>query len=278
MTRKGTRKKKRFRATSLPVLSPKTLQKGRSRTQQKRTRTHKKKESALKSLSRSWGFSHYIALMLIASSISALVFLFTDATFRTGAPQVEGNHYLDAQQILQQAHLDGVNIYLIDPAEASRKLVTFMPQIEKVSVRLGLPDRVLIQVVEREPVLTYSQGEHRLWADAEGFLFPMTTELDTLPKLLDEDGSASVDGSHLNPGVWQGIQEIAASISGIDTFYYRDIYGLFFISPEGWRVYLGDGDNMQHKLAMWQTIRQQLLQENRTIKAVDLRYDRVYIQ
>jgi len=64
----------------------------------------------------------------------------------------------------------------------------------------------------------------------------------------------------------------------MNEFHYRDIYGLSFISPEGWRVYLGDGENMQNKLAMWQTLRQQILQENRTVKVIDLRYDRAYIQ
>ena len=277
MARKGTRKKKRFSATSLPVLSPKTLQKGKSKRKKKASRT--RNASAFKKLSRSWNFSHYIAIMLIGTSIAAIIFLLTDVTFQATTPQIRGNSYLSSEQILQQAHLDGQNIYLIDPADVSRRLDTFLPQIKRARVRLGLPNQIIIQIDERKPVLAYTDGSQSLWADAEGRLFPITIEeSNALPTLIDEDGSASIDGKHLTPGIWQAVQEISANIPEIKKFYYRDVYGLFFISPEGWRVYLGNGNDMESKLAMWQAIRQQLLQENREIKSVDLRYDRVYIQ
>ncbi len=279
MARKGTRKRKKFDATSIPVLSPGTMAKGKRKRHSGRKTTRRRKQNSIlgKRLS-AWRFSHYFALLLIVGGVAALGYLLTDASFRAAPPSISGNNYLSTEQILQQAHLEGQNIYTIDPAAISRRLITFVPQIREAKVRLGLPDRVTIQIEERQPVLLYSHDNQMFWADAQGYLFPIQESLIDLPILVDEDGMASPDGKHLDPAIWTAIQEISVTIPEMREFHYRDVYGLFFISPEGWRVYLGDSQNLQTKLAMWQTVRQQLMQENRSIKSVDLRYDRVYIQ
>ena len=280
MARKRTRKEKRFEATSLPVLSPKTLKQGKKkqRVARKTARKKPRKTSFLSKRIRAWRFSHYIALLLMLGGLAALGYLFTDVNFQVAIPHVSGNNYLDAELIQQQADVAGENIFLINPAHIAAKLTTFIPQVEEAKIRLGLPNQVVILIQERQPVLVYSRGDNIQWASNDGHLFPMTQPRDDLPLLVDEDGSATTDGAMLNPGIWDAIQEISANIPEIKEYHYREVYGLFFISPEGWRVYLGDGENMQKKLATWQIIRQQILQENRPVKKVDLRYDRVYIQ
>ncbi len=278
MARKGTRKQRKFDATSIPVLSPRTMQKGKRKRSGRKTTRRRKRDSFLSKILGSWRFSHYVALLLILGGMAALGYLLTDPSFHAAPPSVSGNSYLSAEQILQQAHLEGQNIYTIDPTDISRRLITFVPQIKRAKVSLGLPDQVAIQIEERQPVLMYSHDNQMFWADNEGHLFPIQASLIELPILVDEDGSASPDGKHLDPAIWNAIQEITLSIPEMKEFHYRDVYGLFFVSPEGWRVYLGDSENLQNKLAAWQALRQQLVQENRPIKTVDLRYDRVYIQ
>ncbi len=282
MTRKSSprnRKKKRFNAASIPVLAPKTLKKGRRKHNSARRVTRRRQSASFPKLrARSWGLSHYFAFLLLLGSIVALAFLFTDNRFDIAAVEIRDNDYIDAGQIQRQASLAGANIFTIDPRHVTMRLATVMPQIKETHVSLGLPNRAVIHVAARKPVLIYGHGNQTQWVDEEGRIFPAAEAQSDLPLLIDEDGSASIDGIHLEPAIWQAIQQITATIPGMNEFHHRDIYGLFFISPEGWRVYLGDGEKMQNKLAMWQTLRQQLLQENRAVKVVDLRYDRAYIQ
>jgi cell division septal protein FtsQ len=282
MTRKSSprsRKKKRFNAASIPVLAPKTLKEGR-RKQNSARKVKRQRQSTFfsKLRARSWGLSHYFAFLLLLGSIAALAFLFTDGRFTVSAVEITDPGYIDAGQIQRQADIAGANIFTIDPKHVTMRLATVMPQIKETHISLGLPNRATILVQERTPVLIYGHGSQTQWVDEEGRIFPATATVSDLPLLIDEDGSASVDGIHLNPAIWQAIQQITATIPGMNEFHYRDIYGLFFISPEGWRVYLGNGENMQNKLTMWQTLRQQILQENRAVKVIDLRYDRAYIQ
>ncbi len=282
MTKKGSprsRKKKRFNAASIPVLAPKTLKKGRRKQNSARKRRRQRSSSPFTKLrARSWGLSHYFALLLLLGSIATLGFLFTEERFDVPAIEITGNDYIDAGQIQRQAGMAGANIFTIDPTRVSARLATIMPQIKEARVSLGLPNRAAIRIQAREPVLVYGHDSRTQWVDAEGRIFPAAEKRSGLPVLIDEDGAASVDGHHLDPAIWQAIQQITATIPGMNEFHYRDIYGLFFISPEGWRVYLGNGENMQNKLAMWQTLRQQIIQKNRSVKVIDLRYDRVYIQ
>jgi cell division septal protein FtsQ len=274
-----SRKKKQFDAASIPSLAPRTLEKGRKKRTSGRKTAHKRPKKAFPWLkARSWGLSHYFAILLMTASIVLLGFLFTDSSFTLSPPQITNNGYTDAGAIQQQAGMTGANIFTVDPKRVSLRLATVLPQVKETRVRLGLPNRAAIQVIEREPVLVYGRGNQSQWVDAEGHIFPAAEGPSSLPLLIDEDGSASPDGIHLDPAIWQAIQQITTSIPDMNEFHYRDVYGLFFISPEGWRVYLGDGENMPNKLAMWQTLREQILQQNRPVKAVDLRYDRVYIQ
>jgi cell division septal protein FtsQ len=276
------RKKNQFQTVSVSSFLPQTLTKGQRR--RKPTRKNTRTSATVTALplphlnARAWQFSHYVALLLMIGSVVLLSLVFTDSTFALTQMVVTDNNYLGREQILQQAHVSGVNIFRIDPQQVNTRLETMLPQIKEAHVRLGIPNQIAIQVVEREPVLLYGHGAQSYWVDTEGHLFPATTQRADLPVLVDEDGTARHDSSVLNPVIWQTIQQVAAIMPETTEFHYRHVYGLFFISPEGWRVYLGEAENMEAKLSLWQTLHRQLLQENRSVQIVDLRYDRVYIQ
>ena len=227
---------------------------------------------------KSWSFSHYAAMLLMALSLTGLGLLFTDAQFSLAATSVAGAKNLDMVQVEQAAGVAGKNIFSVNPDKAALRLTTLMPQVKEARVSLGLPNRAVIHIVEREPALVFSDGNENRWVDAEGHIFPMTAEAADLPVLIDEDGSASPDGAHLAPGIIETMNQVLAGLPDVHTFHHRQVYGLYFISPEGWRVYLGNGGNVPHKLAMWRTLRQQILQENRQVKVIDLRSDRIYVQ
>lgn len=282
MAKKETRrnqKHKRFNTTSIPALAPKTLKKGRKR-QAARRKPARKRQSAIAARlhARAWGMSHYFAMLLALGGLSALIFLFTSSSFQITNPVVQDNRYVDASQILSNATIDHTNIFTIDPDQIALQLTTLLPPVKEAHLKLMLPNQAVLSIIEREPVITYARKNQSYWVDAEGRVFAAGETRPDLPVLIDEDGSASPDGYYLDAGISQMMQQIAATIPGMNEFHYRNAYGLFFISPEGWRVYLGDSANVQTKLTLWQTIRQQLLQEKRQVKVVDLRYDRVYIQ
>ncbi len=283
--RSRRRRKKKFNATSIPALAPRTLAKGRSRNKRNHNKrsTPRRQEYALlaklaKLGAKAWDVSHYAAMLLIALSLAGLGMLFTNPQFSLAATSVAGVENMNSSQIEQAAGVAGKNIFRINPDKTSVRLMTLMPQIKEARVSLGLPNRAVIHIEERKPALIFSDGNENRWVDAEGRIFPAGAANPDLPALIDEDGSASIDGARLKPEVLESLNQALAGLPDVRTFHHRQVYGLYFISPEGWRVYLGSGSNMANKLAMWRTLRQQILQEERQVKVVDLRSDRIYIQ
>jgi len=271
------RKRKRFNAPSISALLPGTLNKGRSRRKRGHTTQRKRQSSAVwAKLVARWEFSHYVAALLAVIGVAALLLLLTEPRFTVETPVVTGNQYLDASQIIRQAGLDQANIFLVRGDDIARRL-SLIPQVKDVRVRLGLPNRLTIAITERQPVLNYVREGETLWVDEQGYIFPAGEFRVDLPVLLDDDGSASPDGRHMDPVLSQAILLLHANMPETTEFNYRSDYGLYFLTPENWRVYLGDAQNMEAKLRKWQNIRPQLLQEGRSVENVDLRFENVYV-
>ncbi|HFQ95648.1 MAG TPA: FtsQ-type POTRA domain-containing protein [Anaerolineae bacterium] len=271
------RKRKRFEAPSISALLPGTLQKEKAGRQRRRPALRKRKKPGVwEKVTARWGFSHYVAGLLAIVGLIGLFLLLTDPRFTIETPTVTGNQYLDAAEIIHRSEVDQTNIFLVQSDDIARRL-SLIPQVKETQVHLGLPNRVVIAITERQPVLNYVRKGETLWVDDEGRLFPANEFRTDLPVLLDDDDFASPDGQHMDSALVQAILFLHASMPEITEFNYRSDYGLYFNSPEKWRVYLGDAQNMEAKLRKWQHIRPQLLQEGRPVKNVDLRFDNVYV-
>ncbi len=283
--RRSTRKRKRFEAPSIPVLWPGTRRQSARASSSARGRgtagsAQKGKRSGhgwLRKLTARWGFSHYMAGLFAVMGIIGLFILFTNPHFAIVAPQVEGLQTLDAAQVLRTAHLDRANIFTLDVDQVAAR-VQLLPRVKRARVRLGLPNRAVIFIIERDPVLLYVR-EGELWGvDEEGHLFPLGDDIRTdLPALLDDDASAS-DGHTMDARLVQAVVQLHQKAPDLKEFRYRREYGLYFLSPEGWRVYLGDAQQMEAKLARWETIHRQLLRQKRPVQDVDLRSRHIYVR
>ncbi len=282
MTRRNARnrKRKRFQASSISALLPGTLDKGRKRGQSQQTKRQPRRKRRSKFLARitaRWEFSHYFAALLATIGLLGVFLLFTDPRFAVETPIVSGNQYTDTNEIISMAAVDHANIFTVNPDQITARL-SLIPQIQEAHVRLGLPNRVSIDVMERAPMVLYVREGEAFWVDMEGKIFPAAELTADLPVLLDDDNSASMDGKRLDPSLIQAITTLNASMPELTEFRYRRDYGLYFLSPEGWRVFLGDADHMTEKLLNWQSIRQQLIQQGRQIEIVDLRFNNVYVR
>ncbi len=276
--RRSARKRKRFEAPSISALLPGTLEKGKPRKPRGRGASRKRQRApALSVVFARWGISHYIAALLAIAALASLFILLSDDRFIVETPTVSGNQLLDAGEIIRRAGLEQTNIFLVRTDEVARRL-SLIPQVKEARVRLGLPNRAEILITERQPALNYVREGATYWVDEEGRIFPASEFRIDLPVLLDDDSSASVDEQHLVPGLSQAIIFLHASMPELNEFNYRRDFGLYFLSPEGWRVYLGDGQHMEKKLRKWRTIRQQLLQDGGSVKVVDLRFEKVYVK
>jgi len=227
--------------------------------------------------SRAWNYTHVLAVILAVAAVAAILYGFVALDFwvHPASTTISDNRFTPAAEIYQQAGIHGFSAFFIDPAAVAAR-VEQLPHVQKARVRVRLPARVDIQVVEREPMILYQVQGDSYWIDAAGVIMPAVEQLHGLIKLIDDDRGGSQGAHKLDPGLLQAILHVTGTIPEVTTFRFQEPYGLFFISPEGWRVYLGDASNMDVKLAEWETLRKKILNDAISVQEVDLRYSHPY--
>ncbi|RME84863.1 MAG: FtsQ-type POTRA domain-containing protein [Caldilineae bacterium] len=273
--RKGrNRRKRRFASPSLAVLNPRTLFSAKGRKQRqprpKRARTLRHLLSQ-----KAWNSSHLGALVLLLAALAALTYSFISIDFWVYGAVVSGNRYTPTDLIYQQAGIHGYSVYFVEPALVADRL-TQLEHVRAARVQVRLPARVRIEVVEREPIILYKVRGDSYWIDDEGVISTAVEPREGLITLVDDDTGARLDERHLDPAILQAIVYVTRQLPEVRIFRYQQPYGLFFIAPEGWRVYFGTADNMSTKLERWETMRAHILSEGGRAQEVDLRYDPPY--
>lgn len=82
--------------------------------------------------------------------------------------RIEGQKQLSAQAILTQANVDPNALILSLSLSELQARIEQHPQIASASVTRSLPDRLLIEVTERQPAAIWQAGGKEVWLDKNG--------------------------------------------------------------------------------------------------------------
>lgn len=273
---KGSRKRassgRRFQRPSIAVLNPrKLLSRKPRRAKVVKRKTRRKINLRSMIANRTWNATHVFAVLVLVTAIAAIAYGFASIDFYVYSADIADTQYTPKAAVYQQAGIDGYSIFFIDP-DAIRQRLAELDHVHDAKVQIRLPARVSIELIERQPAILYQMQGNSWWIDDEGVIMPAVAKREGLIKLIDEDTGAAIDERHIDPAVLQAIQTISKDLPQVTTFRYQEPYGLFFISPEGWRVYLGTAENMDEKLANWEASRQNIFERKMSVQVVDLRY------
>ncbi len=184
--------------------------------------------------------------------------------------QVVGAQRVPQEAIFAASGLERLHILWANPRAAERRILEAIPSIERVRVSCGLPARCVVAVTEREPVAAWEQGGRYYWVDRAGGAFPAPGPLKggwqvSGPLPTDERGLVVRD-------VLVGLEELERLGVRPGPILYRPGRGLVLEDPAGWRVVLGQGTGMAHRLGVYLKIRAHLVAKGITPKFVDVRF------
>ncbi len=156
--------------------------------------------------------SRVLAAVALLAAAAALYGVSASPAFALapGGIEVRGATLTGEASVRRALGLDGdlrPNLFVLDTARLAVALRT-LPAVEgerpeAVSVRVALPDRLIVEVRERTPILVWQVGERRLLVDVEGVLLaplpPGATS--ALPVLVDQrrDSARLAVGERLDP-------------------------------------------------------------------------------
>ncbi len=209
-------------------------------------------------------------LFLLACLGYAAYVLFSSPTFFVYTAHIQGNVAVSRAEIYTASRVDSQSIFWVDPAEVVRR-VTDLPNIKSAAVSVTLPANVAIEVVERRPELLWQSGQSIWWVDQEGMIVPPKEDLSGMLRIVDDDRQPVQAGSRIDPEIVRGGQTLRLLAPDVSVVRYSEERGLMVATPEGWPVYLGDGDQIKAKLLVLTALLADLKEQAVTPAYVDVR-------
>lgn len=202
------------------------------------------------------GMRVFAALLLIA--VTALtVQLLTSSTYMLIAPEVRGLKYLSVSEVRSLAQLDGYSLFSLDPQAVAAELEGF-PEILSAEVHLAWPNRVVIEIIERTPVVGWQEDGREWWLSADGTGYLQQGSLEGMLKVSCVESALQIGTDPLEPvmdaGTIKAFVVLQQLLPAEPEFIYDLRYGIGYIDEQGWQVYFGDGERIQDKVVLYQAI------------------------
>lgn len=215
-----------------------------------------------------------IGVAVLLMCLWILYLLFATETFYVSAANIEGNRILSAQEIYDAAQIDALSIFWVNPKMVKQNLEA-LANIKSARVNVTLPANVTISIEERQPEIVWQTGQSQWWVDSEGLVAPPrpteTENNQTRLHITDLDNSPIKEKDQISLSIVQGAQLVNHQKPEIVDLFYNQTYGLIYLSPEGWTIYLGDANNIPAKLACADALRADLQARGVTPSFIDVR-------
>jgi len=190
--------------------------------------------------------------------------LWNAPTFQVRGAEVYGNQRLGVTEINAALRLIGQPIFKAVPAQLEANLRTDYPDLAQVKVEVGLPNRLIVHVVERTPIITWHQGEQTFWIDAEGVAFPVRGEAAALievfangrpPQVASAADQTAGPPVFIDPALVRVMATVFPYVPPGQPMVYDPAYGVGWKDPRGWSVYFGQNTtDIPLKLQIYQAI------------------------
>ena len=174
--------------------------------------------------------------------------MWTANTFIVSNAEVSGNQRLDAAEVSAALGVTGQPIFKAIPSQIESNLRTAFPDLAGVSVQVGFPNHIYVNVVERTPILLWSQGENITWIDSNGVSFMPRGNVPGLipiasngnpPKRPGDPKLSVYDQPFIDPAMVQAIMTLYPQVPAGSPMIYDPNYGMGWQDPHGWSVYFG---------------------------------------
>lgn len=236
-----------------------------------------------------WIPAKLLSLLLVGLLAGLLYVGMTFDNFYAFGAEVRGTQLLAADDIYNQAGLEGHSIFWLNERTAEAAIVQALPYVSAARVRFRLPGRIRIDVTERAPVIMWQTAQGTAWVDDTGTALPPLARGSDAPllQLIDTRGEAIEpavgDAPVLGPGglpvvrlqapLVTALLDLRTLLPDMLTYQYDAQNGLNFRSRQGTNVIFGVRGDLQTKLAVLQAIEAEWQKRGEVPQVIDLRVD-----
>ena len=207
--------------------------------------------------------------LLIAGLGFAIYFLWTAPFFNVESIDVSGLVRISDEELNAVADVVGKSIIFVDPAKVEQALSAAFPELENIHVETEVPNKVLVNLVERQPVLAWEQDGQTYWIDEYGMAYPPHGDSKPSISVQGSDLLASIPiDSEITANEEQQPQSIPVELVNAvlilnqkipegSPITYDSQHGIGWYDSRGWQVYFGSGgEDMELKWKVyWKTFK-----------------------
>jgi hypothetical protein len=211
-----------------------------------------------------------IILVILGCAVGVIQLLrLPQLTVTRTSIQIGGSQRISTQEIYETSGLEGHSVLLVRPTDVEARIAG-IPGISGADVHVRLPNQVLVDVTEYTPVVAWEGITTTLWLSADGAEVPQTGELPPL-RLNDKTGKPLEEGRQIMHYLLPNLVELHDARPDLSELFYGKLEGLYFRSPSGWTVWLGDDGPMAAKLAMLEATERKIAAQGVRPTVIDLR-------
>lgn len=192
--------------------------------------------------------------------IAMIVFATVSPIFNITEVDVTGNKRLSKEQVVDLSRIEIDENIFKENLSDSKKSIKQSGYIESVNIKRILPNKVEINIVERETTFASKFGNGYIYLNNQGYILEINEKNDNLPELvgLSTSGESVVEGNRLNNADLKKLSVVlkimsTANVKNISGLINRiDItdesnYKLYFDSEQK-IAYLGDCSDLETRM------------------------------
>jgi len=212
--------------------------------------------------------------LILAALVSLLVMLlflfFGTEHFYVYTIAISGNKYVSTPEIESISGIKNYSIFFVDAGAVEERL-NKLPEFKSVRVSSRLPNQVTITLEERAPEITWMRGNEAYWIAGDGVVLTARVRLTDLPLIQDLDQTPIKPGDFAPRDAvnafWALREAWSSSPRAFEWSYAR---GLAYTDDHGWKIYLGNADDMPEKIFRLREITRELLEKKIAVRFIDV--------
>ena len=220
-----------------------------------------------------------VIVLAAVGIVVGAVALYRSPLLRVQDVQVVGAKNVDAAEVQALAGLEGRTMLDL-PLDRVEERVGALPMVKSVETERRWPDGVRITISERAPWGTWRIGKASYVIDTEGVVLPEAIKAPKGGPLIEDRGAPA----RLVPGDRVDVDAVAVARSllksvpealglKVAALEYTPEAGLSLLTDSGYSVVMGDSQNLDYKLAVWQAVENDLGRQAMTGHVLDLRFE-----
>jgi cell division protein FtsQ len=217
-----------------------------------------------------------VALAVLGVAAGAIAVYFSPV-LRVQNVEVTTGPSVDGAEVRERAGLHGDSLLTADLAAAQARIKE-LPMVKDATISRDWPQTVRVTVAERQPWAVWQAGSGASYVvDDEGVVLPVEApagapviNVGGEPAEFQPGDRVDSDAVALARALTEQVPaELALSVSA---FEWADASGLTITTDAGYRVVLGDSQNMDYKLAVWRAVEADLGRDAMAGHVLDLRF------